>query len=212
MTPRVQPKPQPQPQPTALVGYRVARVVSDVFSPPVLAVVIAVLGALLVAQPGAWRFVLVFVGVGILAPIFDVIWLLRTGRISDFHLTKRSERIRPFVVSTAATTLAMVILWALGAPALLIWLAVAALAQTLLLFVLTLRWKVSIHAATSGAFAALVTLAWGIRPATGLVVLLIPVVGWARIHLRRHTLAQVVVGATIGAVTMAVAMRGLLWE
>jgi membrane-associated phospholipid phosphatase len=188
-----------------------ARWVSDVFSPPVLAIAMAVAAAVLVEDPRAWRFVLVFVGIGILAPVLDVLWLLRMGRIADFHLTQRHERIRPFAVSTAATAVATGVLWWGGAPRLMVMLGVAALAQTVLLFALTLGWKVSVHAAATGALAALVAMGWGMTLAGLMPWLLVPLVGWARVRLRRHTPAQVVVGVTIGATTMLLAMRGVLW-
>jgi membrane-associated phospholipid phosphatase len=186
-------------------------VVSDLFSPPVLAIAMAVAAAILVDDAGVWRFVLIFIGIGIIAPVLDVLWLLRAGRIADFHLTQRHERIRPFAVSLLATLVATCLLWWAGAPRLMVLLGVAALAQTVLLFALTLAWKVSVHAAATGAFAALAGMGWGLAPAGLLPLLLVPLVGWARMRLRRHTPAQVAVGVAIGAGTMALAMRGLLW-
>lgn len=193
------------------VASRVARVISDLFSPPVLAIAMAALGAVLADEPGVWRFMLIFAGIGVLAPVLDVLWLLRTGRIADFHLTQRHERIRPFAVSTLATAFATWLLWFADAPRLMMLLGVAALAQTILLFALTLTWKVSVHAAATGALAALAVLGWGLAPAAIVPVGLIPLVGWARVRLRRHTWAQVAVGGTIGALTMVAAMRGLMW-
>jgi membrane-associated phospholipid phosphatase len=188
-----------------------ARAVSNVFSPPILAVMIALIGASFVAEPGVWRYVAIFALLGVLVPLLDVVWLLRVGRIGDFHLSQRHERTRPFVVSTAATFLVTGVLVLLSAPPLLVALAAAALVQTLVLFAITLRWQVSIHSATAGAFATISALVWGVRPPGLAGLMILPLVGWARVNLQRHTPAQVIVGAAIGAAVVLVFTRGLLW-
>ena len=113
-------------------------------------------------------------------------------------------------LQTVCTAL-LTMLWLAGAPRLFVMLGLAALAQTLLLFALTLFWKVSVHAAATGALAALASLGWWPAPLAAATVLLVGVVGWARVRLDRHTPAQVLVGITIGASTLAAAMWGLLW-
>jgi membrane-associated phospholipid phosphatase len=61
------------------------------------------------------------------------------------------------------------------------------------------------HASAISAAAVITVLMFG--PAWLPVLLLVPAVGWSRIVLRAHTLAQVIVGAVLGGGVIA----GLWW-
>jgi membrane-associated phospholipid phosphatase len=65
--------------------------------------------------------------------------------------------------------------------------------------VVTLYWKISVHAAGAASLATLVS---ALLEAKLLAVLPVPVlvVSWSRLYLGRHTLAQVVAGGILGAV------------
>jgi membrane-associated phospholipid phosphatase len=66
-----------------------------------------------------------------------------------------------------------------------------------MLFAITTQWKISIHStAIAGAAVLALYLAQGI---VWPLLISVPVVGWSRIHLRRHTVMQVIAGALLGA-------------
>ena len=138
-------------------------------------------------------------------------WLLKTGRISDFHLPERRDRVGPFAVASAAAAGGVGLLVYLGAPAAFLAPLVAALAQTLLLFLITLAWQISIHTATSAGLATFAVLAIG--GAAILLSLLVPLVIWARLHLKRHTVAQTLAGAGLGCAAFSALylVHGVLW-
>jgi membrane-associated phospholipid phosphatase len=72
-------------------------------------------------------------------------------------------------------------------------------------------WKISGHAAAVSSAAAIFVLMLG--PAWLPLLVLIPAVGWSRVILRAHTLAQVVAGSLFGGLVMAglwVILRGWL--
>jgi membrane-associated phospholipid phosphatase len=187
------------------VGSRwLARRISDLCSPPVLAVPVLAIGTIKSGVPGAWRYMAVYGLVSMLVPLFDLSWRRRTGRITDIHLPLRKDRMRSFVVGIAATALGILVLVIAGAPHLMIALGVATLLQATVLFAITLFWQVSVHGAAAGALATFAVLAGGSSMAW--VGLLVPLVGWARLHLDRHTLAQVVVGVMIGAASVLVVL------
>ncbi len=192
-----------------VVRTRLARVITNLFSPPVLAAPLLALGVWLSHTPGTWRYAALYLVIAVLIPLLDLLWLVERGRISDWHLADRRHRRRPFAVSIACSTFALLLLVKLGAPPVFVALVRAALLQAVLLFLITLAWQVSIHSATMAALATLSVLALGTQ-ATG-VVILVPVVGWARVHLGRHTVAQVAAGTFVGSGTLLVAMRGVLW-
>jgi hypothetical protein len=75
--------------------------------------------------------------------------------VSDIHLRKRSERVRPTLVTLAAAVAIWVLLFAGNGPALLIALATANVVQTALFFAITLRWKISAHTGSAATLAVL---------------------------------------------------------
>ena len=86
----------------------------------------------------------------------------------------------------------------------------AAMVLTGVLSVITLFWKVSFHGAAIATVATTATLLGNIYLAWPLM-LLIPVVCWARVRLNRHTPKQVVVGSLIGCL-LGVLIAPVFWH
>lgn len=182
----------------------VASWVSNICAPPVLAVVGVVLVALETAGKGAWEWALFFGVVAVMLPLLYVVWEVYRGNISDVHVPDREQRFRPFLVALAASTAVWIIFAWWPAPPMFRMLALANGLQTLVFFVITMRWKVSLHSAAAGGLTVLGLSAFS---STGLWLLLaVPLIAWARVRLHRHTLAQTVVGAALGAVIFGVAI------
>jgi membrane-associated phospholipid phosphatase len=133
---------------------------------------------------------------------------VRRGRWTDRHLQARHQRPVPLLAGMASVAAGLAMLAVLDAPRQLVVLVVAMLAGLAITLAVTLRWKISLHAAaTSGTVAALaLTLGPGLLlafPAVGLVA-------WSRVRLRHHTPLQTVAGAALGALvatTVLVALR-----
>jgi len=142
-----------------------------------------------------WRFILVLLLIDGLIPALYFVHLLRTGEISDWDTTKRQQRIKLYAATLIIHAVGVVFAWAVGKIVLAKILAAfwfLAVAYTLV----TLFWKISLH---TGVFATAVTFAaalWG-RNWLWLAALL-PVIAWARLRLKKHTPAQVVIGAILG--------------
>jgi membrane-associated phospholipid phosphatase len=189
----------------------IARSVSDLFSPAALSVPCLLLGVLASDEPGTYRYAILYFFVAIPIPVAYVLWLLKSGRVSDFHLPNRRDRTGPFVVAIAGAVCAAVLLAFLGAPTIFLAPVVTALLLTLGLFLITLKWQISIHSATTTALVTFAVLALG--PGAAVLALCIPLVIWARMYLGRHTLAQSLAGACLGCATfMALfALRGNVW-
>lgn len=193
-------------------GARVARGVSNVFSPPLLSAVLVAQAAMIGARRGAgdaWRWAIVEIALGVLLPLAHLTWLVHRGLVADIHLPHRRERIRPFILTSAGTGLTLALAALLDAPGLMVRVFAAILVQTLLLFAVTLRWKISVHSASAGALAALVAHFAGASPAAAGALLLTAVVGWARVRLARHTAAQVVAGIALGMLVTWLALAGV---
>ncbi len=68
--------------------------------------------------------------------------------------------------------------------------------NTLLVMLVAKWWKISVH--TTGIAGPLVALAYAFGPVVHSFFLLIIVIGVARVHLKRHTVLQVLVGGALG--------------
>jgi membrane-associated phospholipid phosphatase len=178
---------------------QVARQLSTYFSPPVMPVV--------AGSAVSWRTTW---------PLYDgLLWglcgcgswvLLCTAvafagtRLGWWPTHVPSER-GPRLMLLAATVLAAAAVWMtcrrLGAPAPLLAAGVTAPLLAALLLVSTWATNVSLHTSAAAAGVTLLTLELG--PAWALLYPLVAAIGWSRLHLRVHTLGQVLTGAALGA-------------
>ncbi len=181
---------------------QLAHGVSIVFSPPILSVISLLVVAGFLNSAAAWLWVSGEIGLIVGVPCLYVLWLVRQGQASDFDLQIRSQRTRPYTVTLGCLAINWLILYVGDAPRLLLVLGGALFIQMTLLMAITLVWKISLHTA---AVASFIALAWALLG--GLVsplVLLIPLIAWARIRLRRHTPLQTLAGAVVGLAVVGI--------
>ena len=152
-----------------------------------------------------WRLLFISTFFTSLGPMLYVFWLYATDRISDLDMSKRDEREQVFVVFVIFFTLGTIDLWLIGAPAIVTASMAGYAVSSLVVQWITRYWKISTHAL--GITAPLIALCviYGTRPLPFLV--LIPIVCWARVYLRAHTLLQVVAGVGLAAVSTLVVFR-----
>lgn len=175
---------------------RLAQVVSAVASPPVVGVTAVLLITLTAANPPIWSLATLYLLLTVALPLAFIGWLRRRGRVSDLDLSVRQERILPLFVTLAAMVAGWLILhWAV-APRLLLAFAAFNAAQVALFLLISLFWKISMHTTAVAALAVIVGFVLG--DAALLLFPIVPLVGWSRLRLRRHTLGQAVAGALLG--------------
>lgn len=181
---------------------RVARVFSNIVSPPII---IATLGLFLSLeelpnlQGLLWAFVFGF-WVSLVPSLF-VLYLLRSGHISDLHMNTRRERRWPYVTGVLGSAIALALIIFFGGPELLRCLAIFSLVELSILGFITNFWMISIHATSITSATTIVGMVFGLVMALILLSLVV-VVCWVRLYLHRHNLAQVVAGITVGLLTV----------
>ncbi len=136
-----------------------------------------------------------FVTVG---PLVLLLLAVYAGRVRNLDLDLRHERPWPMVIALAITVLGLIILWVLGAPRLLLILLIATLVGGVVALLITLRWKISIHAGGAAGAATVMALLYGAQALPLLVG--VALIGWSRVVLGKHTWPQVVAGAAISIV------------
>ncbi|HUN23747.1 MAG TPA: hypothetical protein PK299_11505 [Anaerolineales bacterium] len=187
---------------------KVADWIANIISPPVVALVGLALVALKENSWAGWQAIGMALAIGFCVPMGYLLWSMRAGRVSDFHIFDRSERIRPMLVSVVAIALVCLVLWVSHAPRLVSVLMTINLLITLTLTITTFWWKISGHSATIASFAMLVWILFGGIYALA-VLPLVPVVMWARWYRKKHTFWQTLMGSLLGVVWMTSAMRWL---
>jgi membrane-associated phospholipid phosphatase len=157
------------------------------------------------------------VGWGLLAALFTAVlptlfitYGVRRGRWSDRTVGARRPRLVVLAFITASVATGLILLLVLGAPRLLTGYLAFMLASVAVLAAITTVWKISIHCAVASGSVAILALSFGplVLPAYALVALL----GWSRVVLKDHTVAQAVAGAVLGAGAAVLAYAALvLW-
>lgn len=187
--------------------HKLARIISDVMNPVFVGIfAMGLLAFRNIDDPRtAWFWMSVMVLIASLPPLSYVLYLVKIGYLADIHMPDRDKRVKPVSFIFLWVLVSIFILNAFQAPPIILMLLGAVVAQVLLLWLITLVWKISFHSATITTAAIIALLvnsssAW-------MMLLLVPIVGWARVHLNRHTLMQVIAGALAGTLVALVAFE-----
>ena len=175
-----------------------ARILSTIFNPFLTALALFVILADVSASDTVdfWRLLFLSTFFTSIGPMLYVFWLYATDRVSDLDMSVRSERETVFATFVIFYLLGAVALWLTHSPRLLIAAMVGYFASTVIVGYITRYWKISTHALGITAPLVALTLLYGRQPLPFLV--LIPMVCWARVYLKSHTVMQVVAGALLG--------------
>ena len=181
-------------------GYRAAQIISIVGLPPLLAIAtIVALSSNAISDPAeALRVAVISSFFIAIAPVLYIVYLLRSNKISGgADLQHREERWRPYMVGIGSCVLGFLVLLQLQAPQSILLLTLCYAINTSVMAVITQRWKISAHAAGAALPATALYAVFG----TGALAfaLVVPMVCWARVRVKMHTVWQVTAGALIGS-------------
>jgi hypothetical protein len=190
-------------------GSPLARLVTEVLAPaPTVAVLVLLVAwhsTPTVFEALRWgALTALFVSV---LPFLYILRGVRRGGLTDHHVGVRQQRTVPLLVGVASMLVGLILLGLWDAPRDLVALVAAAAAGLGVALLVTLVWKLSIHAAVVAGAVAVLVLVYG-APLL-LLAPLVPLVCWARIAVRDHTPAQTVAGGVLGATVAAVIFAAL---
>ena len=194
--------------------FRIARLVSNILAPVTISVPLVILVAMydarnLASSTSAVYYACVaFFFLSILPAAYIVIGV-RLGKISDIGVNRRGERAGPFLFNTLSNMVGLFVLALLHGPKNLETLLIILAFMSAVLMVITWWWKISMHTSSLSVTVTILTALYGITvlPAYLLVVL----VSWSRVVLRRHTVAQVIAGSLVSMAlaTFVLLIRGV---
>jgi len=142
---------------------------------------------------------------GILPILLVLYWIeskKSNGKKIAIDIPVREERNFPLVMVIFSYLVGVIALYLINAPLITTVLMFCYFSNTLLVFFINLRWKISIHAmGVAGPIAALIYVFGPIGSVFGLII---PLVMWSRVYLGRHTYFQVISGVLLGLVSTAI--------
>ncbi len=137
-----------------------------------------------------------------IGPMLFIFALYATDRISDLDMSIRSERQKVFGAFVVFFVLGTLDLGLIHAPPIMTATMAALAASSLIVQFITMSWKISTHALGITAPLVASLYLFGREPLPFFV--LIPIVCWARVYLKAHTVLQVLAGTALGALSTVV--------
>jgi hypothetical protein len=121
---------------------------------------------------------------------------VKRGLFTNMDVSKREQRPLLFNVSILFTIVYLAGLYFLNGPQILIVITVGVMLGIVIISVINTRIKASMHVATISAL--IFTTAIVFSGYYLFLLFLIPLVAWARLKIKRHTLPETVVGGLLG--------------
>lgn len=136
---------------------------------------------------------------GSLIPFVFILILYKKKKINDLHVPKREERIRPTLVTLVSYILGFFVFYILKAPIYLRAIFFGSFLTVIILVLITYFWKISFHTSWITYFCITYYIVFGKWAV--LFAVCIPLVAWARVKIKRHSVAQVIAGSAVTVIT-----------
>ncbi len=179
---------------------RWALFISGVFSPLIIALAAVAVAGYAINDESVLTWIALYIALTIIPPTLYIMYLVRKGIVTDFHLNIRKERSKPFLIMAINSAAVLLIMSLAGAPKLILVVIAAAALQLLCMLLITLKWKISGHCTAATGLVVLVLALYGEKLLP--IILIIPLIAWSRVRLDRHSLSQTVAGIFLGAITI----------
>lgn len=131
--------------------------------------------------------------------------------ISSYSMNVRSDRIVPMAVGSLMYLVTTIIFYSFHIPHIIQSFVLATTILSILILLITLKWKISIHSAGLGSLLAMV-MALSVRMYANLaglwiaIILITGLVMAARLYLKSHKPSQIYAGFALGFITMWLVM------
>ncbi len=136
----------------------------------------------------------------LLSIVVFILWGVHKKVFSNMDVSRREQRPLLFYFLLLICALYLLGLFSLSAPRILFIVTINILIGILIVSAINMKIKASIHVATISAFILGIALGYG-GPFL-LLLILVPVMGWSRVKLRRHTISETVVGGIVGSLLL----------
>jgi membrane-associated phospholipid phosphatase len=177
---------------------KIARLISNITQPPVVSIpTFALINYILLGFNNSLVITMICWTFGAFIPIITSLILIKKLH-TDMDITDRTKRTLPLFFAVCSYLIGFLVLLSIGAPALTTTLMLIYSSNTLIILFINLSWKISIH--TMGVAETTVVLTYLFGFPGLLFSILIPLVMWSRVKLKKHTISQVLVGCFAGII------------
>jgi len=176
---------------------RIANLTSNILNPFLVSLVIILVLSFESASGtiDALKWSLVLAAIGILPVFSTIIYSVRKSRLDSMFPSIRQQRTRFYLLSSVCAAVGYAVLHYFKAPLMLLAAFATGLSAVVVFMGINLWWKISLHTAFVAALVTVLILLYGWIAAISIV--LVPLIAWARIELKQHSPAQVIVGALL---------------
>ncbi len=176
---------------------RCARFVSNILAPSTISLPFVLLVSLYHSRSttSALLFACLTLFFLTLGPMVYILIGVRKGWLSDVDVSRRTERAGPFLFGITSVALGLILLRYVHAPKNLETLLLITTISGVIMLIVTLWWKISIHASSMAGATTMLTVLYGAVMLPTFLLLIL--VSWSRVILRRHTTAQVIAGSLL---------------
>lgn len=179
--------------------YKIAELISLIFNAWFVAAFTFLILLLANRPQNLLSLLIIAVIFGTAIPIAGIYFLMREGLTNDIHMTKRETRKLPFIIAIVSYLIGAILLHLFNAPLIVTALMVCYFGNSIVMGLVTTKWKISIHA--SGITGPATVLAYSFGAVALPMFLLIIPVGWSRLKMEHHTIMQIVAGAVLTVIT-----------
>jgi membrane-associated phospholipid phosphatase len=191
---------------------KLARIITNVLNPFLLSLLILVLLSIKssTSTEEAIKWSLIGLALSVFPVFTVVIYLVSKKKLDGIFINPREQRHRIYLLAILCAVIGYIILVVLDAPQLLVATFAAGLAAVIVFMAINLFWKISLHTAFITASVTVLIIVYG--GVAAWTVLLVPLVAWARIEMKRHNPAQVLTGSVLACfiVTVVLGIYGFM--
>ena len=179
--------------------YSLARLISNILNPFLVSfTVITVLSfESTVSTSDAFKWLAISIVLSVLPVFIFVVYMVRIRQLDGIFINPRKQRTRIYVLATCLGIAGVVVLHFTQAPKLMFVTFVTGLASVVIFMSINLYWKISLHTGFIAAAVTIIVIVYG--GFLSFIVLLVPLVGWARLNMKLHTWQQTTCGAVLAA-------------
>ena len=135
-----------------------------------------------------------------IAPMLFVAYMVRIGKIGDMHMRESRERFIPYLIAIVLGVISEFIFLRLDADPIFLMVTLVSIVELTLILLGTFYIHISLHAMAMSSIISATVIMFGLNQSLVFVPVLLLVV-LARLVLKRHTAAQVLIGVLIGVLT-----------
>ncbi len=183
---------------------RIASLTSNILNPFLVSPVLILLLSFKSTSSAldAVKWLLISIAVSILPVFVVIIYLVRSQKLENVFVDVRKQRTKIYLLAGVCAGVGCIIFPYLEAPPTLRATVVAGFSAVVVFMCINFLWKISLHTALITASVAILIILYGSIAAV--TVVLVPLIAWARIELKHHSLAQVAAGALLAASIVSV--------